>query len=101
MNGKNKKVRVDEKQVVFYSKDYDKKAKAEREPALTKARELVNNPSRYNRATSYGAAKYVKNLQYDKKTGEIVITEQKPIFGNASCSVLEENWYVLDYADEI
>ncbi|GHV41409.1 IS4 family transposase [Synergistales bacterium] len=198
VNDKNKKVRIDEKQVVFYSKDYDKKAKAEREPALIKARELVNNPSKYNRATSYGAAKYVKNLQYDKKTGEIVITDQRPVFdeeklreeekfdgyyaivtseykktdeeiieiyrglwkieesfkvtksdletrpvylsredhiqahflicflslviirilerrlgnvysasriieslSNASCSVLEENWYVLDYADEI
>ncbi|GHV36841.1 hypothetical protein FACS1894187_12190 [Synergistales bacterium] len=80
VNDKNKKVRVDEKQVVFYSKDYDKKAKAEREPALIKARELVNNPSKYNRATSYGAAKYVKNLQYDKNTGEIVVTDQRPVF---------------------
>jgi hypothetical protein len=79
-DGKNKKVRIDEKQVVFYSNDYDKIAKAEREPALIKARELVNNPGKYNKATSYGAAKYVKNLQYDKDTGEIVVTESRPIF---------------------
>ena len=80
IKGKKKKVRIDEKQVVFYSRDYDKKAKAEREPALKKALDLVGNPGKYNRATSYGAAKYVKNLQYDKATGEIVTTEQKPVF---------------------
>jgi transposase len=80
INGKNKKVRVDEKQVVFYSRDYDKKAKKDREPALMKAKELVNNPGKYNKATSYGAAKYVKNLQYDKDTGEIALTDQRPVF---------------------
>jgi transposase len=78
--GKNKKVHINEKQVVFYSLDYDRKAKAERAPALMKARELVENPGKYRKATSYGAAKYVKNLQFDKKTGEIVITEQRPVF---------------------
>jgi transposase len=80
LDGKRKDVRVDEKQVVFYSRDYDRKAKAQREPALAKARDLVDNPAKYNRATAYGAAKYVKNLQYDKKTGEILMTKSKPIF---------------------
>jgi transposase len=65
---------------VFYSRDYDKRAKAERESALIKARELVNNPGKYNKATSYGAAKYVKNLQYDKNTGEIIVTDSRPVF---------------------
>ena len=74
------KVRIDEKQVVFYSADYDRKAKADREPALLKARDLVKNPSRYNKATSYGAAKYVKNLVFDPKTGEIMTAKQKPVF---------------------
>ena len=32
----------------------------EREAALTKARDLAKNPGNYTRATSYGAAKYVK-----------------------------------------
>lgn len=73
-------VRIDEKQVVFYSADYDRKAKAERELALAKARDLVKNPSKYNKTTSYGAAKYVKNLVFDPKTGEIVTTKQKPVF---------------------
>ena len=51
---------VNEKQVVFWSEKYAKRAKAEREAALTKARDLAKNPGNYIRATSYGAAKYVK-----------------------------------------
>lgn len=76
--GGRSKVRIDEKQVIFYSADYDRKAKADREPALLKALNLINCPSKYNKATSYGAAKYVKNLIFDKNTGEIVNTKQKP-----------------------
>ena len=66
--------------MVFYSPEYDRRAKADREPALLKARDLVKNPARYNRAISYGATKYVKNLAFDPKTGEIMTTKQKPIF---------------------
>lgn len=80
VNGGRTKVRIDEKQVVFYSADYDRKAKAERKVALLKAWELVNNPARYNKAISYGAAKYVKNLVFDPNTGEILTTRCKPFF---------------------
>jgi len=75
--------RVDEKQVIFYSRDYDLRAKAEREPAILKARDLVRNPSKYNRATSYSAAKYARNLVFDKSTGEILSAEQNPVFNEA------------------
>jgi len=74
-NGEKIKVKIDEKQVVFYSKDYDRRAKAEREPALQKARELIKDPSKFNQNNSYGAAKYVKNIQFDKETGEIITTK--------------------------
>ncbi len=30
------------------------------------------NPGNYTRAISYGAAKYVKKVDYDKETGEIL-----------------------------
>ena len=60
VSGKKIKKQVDEKQVVFWSEKYAKRAKAEREAALTKARDLAKNPGNYIRATSYGAAKYVK-----------------------------------------
>ncbi|MBT2218667.1 IS1634 family transposase [Virgibacillus dakarensis] len=71
-NGKKLKKRVDEKQVIFYSEKYAQKAKADRAPALKKAKDLIDSPSRFNKATSVGAAKYVKNLTFDKKTGEIL-----------------------------
>jgi len=70
--GKKMKKVVDEKQVIFYSEKYDKKAKAERAVAIAKAQDLIANPGKYSRATSYGAAGYVKNIDYDKKTGEIL-----------------------------
>ena len=63
---------MDEKQVVFWSEKYAKRAKADREAALTKARDLAKNPGNYIRATSYGAAKYIKKVDYDKETGEIL-----------------------------
>lgn len=71
-NGKKIKKTVHEKQVVFYSEKYALKAKTDRAPALEKAKALIQNPSRYNRATSHGAAKYVKNLTFDSSTGEIL-----------------------------
>ena len=71
-NGKKIKKQVDEKQVVFWSQKYATRAKAERETALAKARDLAKHPGNYTRATSYGAAKYVKKVEYDKETGEIL-----------------------------
>lgn len=78
-SGKKIKRTVDEKQVIFYSRKYAQKAKADRANALNKARDLIKNPSKYNRATSIGAAKYVKNLSFDKKTGEILADAQRAL----------------------
>lgn len=72
VSGKKIKKQVDEKQVVFWSEKYAKRAKVEREAALAKARDLAANPGSYTRATSYGAAKYVKKIDYNKDTGEIL-----------------------------
>ncbi len=77
--GGKKKVTVDEKQVVFYSKKYAKKAKADRAGALQKAKYLIENPHKYTRATSYGAAKYVKNIAFNAKTGEILEDAKKSL----------------------
>lgn len=70
-NGKTVRKTVYEKQVVFYSKKYADREKAEREKAVIKAMEFVKNPVKYEQATSYGAAKYIKDLNVDKKTGEL------------------------------
>jgi transposase len=71
-NGKKIKKVVDEKQVIFYSEKYAKKARTDRETTVAKALDLINNPAKYNKATSFGAAVYVKNIDFDKDTGEIL-----------------------------
>ncbi len=95
-NGKTSKRTVYEKQVVFWSKKYADKAKAEREEMVKKALDLVKNPGRYNRATSYGAAKYVKELKVDPKTGEVLKGKKKPCFD--SDKLAEEERYDGYYA---
>jgi len=77
--GKTAKKTVYEKRVVFWSKKYADKAKADRDKIVLKANSLVSEPSKYSKSTSYGAAKYVKNIEYDKETGE-VITAGRAIF---------------------
>ncbi|HHY70637.1 MAG TPA: IS1634 family transposase, partial [Thermoanaerobacterales bacterium] len=78
-NGKNKKkkVQIDQKQVIFYSRKYAERAKKQREAVIAKAVDLIANPSKYQKATSYGAASYVANIEFDKKTGEILNTGKK------------------------
>jgi transposase len=70
-NGKKQLKTVYEKQVVFWSRKYLLKARAERAEVIAKAEALVKEPKKYNRATAYGAAAYVSNLEFDKTTGEI------------------------------
>jgi len=71
-NGQKKKKTVHEKQVVFYNPKYAEKARKERAFVIEKARDLIKSPSKYNRATAKGATKYIKNIAFDKETGEIL-----------------------------
>ncbi len=79
-DNKKKKVTIEQKQVVIYSEKYNLKAKAERQAVIEKAYDLIDNVSKYKQATSYGAAKYVKNITVDNQTGEITTSKQKPVF---------------------
>ena len=58
--------------MIFYSPKYAAKARQDRAAALAKANDLIKNPGKYNKSTSYGAAKYIKNLTFDADTGEIL-----------------------------
>lgn len=71
------KTTVDEKQVIFWSADYAKRAKMERQPAIDKAKDLIGNIQKYNKKNSYGASKYVKHLVFDEETGEILKAKSK------------------------
>jgi len=95
-SGKKAKKTVYEKQVVFWGRKYALKAQAEREEVLKKAHDLVGNPQKYTKATSYGVAKYVKNLKFDAKTGEILKVKEQPVFDSAK--VAEEEKYDGYYA---
>jgi transposase len=78
-NGKNKKkkVQIDQKQVVFYSHKYAERSRKQREAVIAKAVDLIANPSKYQKATSHGAAAYVANIGFDKDTGEILNTGKR------------------------
>ena len=71
-----KKVQIDQRQIVFYSKKYADRSKAKREAILKKAQCIVSTPSSYTKATSYGALRYVMNIEIDKSTGEIKETSK-------------------------
>jgi len=72
LQGKKEKVRIEEKQVIFYSQKYAEKAKADREAAIHKAKHLITSQAAYNRSTFHGAAKYVKDLTFSTGSGEVL-----------------------------
>ena len=66
-----KKVLVDQRQIVFWSEKYAVRSRTKREAALKKAQSIIDNPAAYTRATTYGALKYIMNIDVDKDTGEV------------------------------
>ena len=70
-SGSKRSVLIDEKQVVFWSKKYADKTAAEREEIIKKAQDVIADPKKHNKDTAHGAAVYIKNILFDKKTGEI------------------------------
>lgn len=93
--GKKKKIRVDQKQVVFYSQDYADKARYERGRTIAKAQKYLQSPSSLTRALAYSAASYIKGLQYDKE-GEIIETKSMLYLDEAR--IREEEQYDGYYA---
>lgn len=68
--GKNVQVEIEQKQVAFYSPDYDKRSKHEREKAVEKAKKLIEK-SKNGKLPAKGAQKYIVSTPCDKKTGEV------------------------------
>ena len=82
-DGKSHKVKVPVKQVAFWSEKYARRAERDRAEAVTKARELAANPSKYDASIHYGAAKYLDGLAVDKDTGEVIDTGRAVVFNEA------------------
>ena len=70
-NAKGKKVQaeIDQKQVVFYSEKYARKARKDRQKVLDKAKKLLGLKKG---SLNKGAYKYIKDEYLDKETGEIL-----------------------------
>jgi len=95
--GKKKTKQVYEKQVVFWNRKYFNKARAERAEVLAKAEALIKSPGKFTKATTYGAAAYVLNIDYDKKTGEVREKDGKALLLDES-KIAEEEMYDGYYA---
>lgn len=67
-----KTVKVDQKQMVYYSEKYAKKQRTDREAMIIRAKDLIKHPKKYDRATSKGSAAYVLNITFNKSTGEVM-----------------------------
>lgn len=68
---RNCSYQIYQKQMVYYSKKYADRQKHLRETAIEKAKDLINNPSKYTKTTSYGCTKYINNINFDDETGEV------------------------------
>lgn len=77
VNGKAVDVPIDEKQVFFYSEKYAERTRAQRQEVLDKAVQLISSPGQFMTASLQGVKKYIKGLQVDPKTGEILSAKQK------------------------
>ena len=68
---KKKKVRTDQKQMVYYSQKYADKQKRDRNQMIERAKDLIAHPQKYNRVTASGSAAYINNIKFDKTTGAV------------------------------
>jgi transposase len=96
-NGQIVSATIAEKQVVFYSPEYDRRAKADRAVAVKKARAIIDNPGDFTKQSTYGAAKYVRQIEYDKSSGEIITPAIKLSFNEEALAEDEryDGYYVI------
>jgi len=69
-NGKRTKSIVNERQIVIYSEQYAQRTRHERALAIEKASGQIYALSKDAKTSSYGSAKYIKKVPFDKTTGE-------------------------------
>jgi transposase len=96
-NGQSIKAEIAEKQVVVYSHDHAQKAKADREATIMKARAIIQHPKDFNKQNTHGAAKYIRQIRFDKNTGEIIESASILSFNNELLAEEEkyDGYYVI------
>ena len=70
-DGRKRRVRVVQKQIVFWSRDYAEKQARERARLVAKAKAFCKSPKSYTRAKVGDAAKFVTTAEFDEATGEL------------------------------
>lgn len=101
-DGKKKNVTLKEKQIIFHNGVYERWAMAERENVLLMAKDLIASPGRYNRATAYSVSNYIKNLEYDKVSGEIMQDNRQLVLNEARLKDEEQfDGYYMIFTSEI
>ena len=78
-DGKSRSHKTAQKQIVFWSKDYADKQKAERARLISRARAFIGSPKGYTRSKIGDAATFVKFASFDEKTGEYKEGNDEPI----------------------
>ena len=70
VDNKRVKVDIDQKQVVFYSPDYAKRAQYDRQKAIEKAKKIIQ-VNKTAKLPLKGSFKYIESISLDKETGEL------------------------------
>ena len=75
---RKRQISLDVKQIVCYNELYARRQKHKREEVLEKAHRIIAHPKRYSKKEAAGALRYVKNINYDRETGEYVNIKRVP-----------------------
>ena len=69
---------LDVKQIVCYNELYARRQKHKRAEVLKKAQKIIAHPKRYSKKEAGGALRYVKNIDYNRETGECINIRRIP-----------------------
>lgn len=69
---KKKKAKTEQRQLVYYSEKYASKQKRDRNAMIERAKDLIAHPKKYDKITAAGSGAYIRNIQFDKNTGEVM-----------------------------
>ncbi len=99
LNNQKTKIKLKQKRIVFWSKDFADKAKHERSKIIEKAKQIITNPANYLKSTVGDAASYIKEIKYDKN-GEIIETPDLRLDEEAIKKAEELDGYYLIVTSE-
>lgn len=99
LNNQKAKIKLRQKKVVFWSKDYADKARFEREKIIERAKQIIANPASFLKATVGDAANYIKEIKYDNE-GSIIVNSDLSLNLDAIKKAEELDGYYLIVTSE-